>query len=499
LRGYFVSDIGRKVAQSSIAGAFGILSIMKNVSLSPQRRAVAVAVLVSMIATGCGVKDRPPLQPGDNAYPQPGGYNAFPIEQEVQLGKQVAAQADAQLPLLPPRDPVSDYVSTLGTRLARNLPENPYQFDFKVINQKEINAFALPGGPIRLNVGVISHASNEAEVAGVLAHEIAHVYLRHSTRQASKAQIAQIPAAILGGMLGNSTSGQLARLGLEFGLGSVFMKYSRDAESEADYLGAKLMYETGYNPDAMVTFFRKLEEEGGRGGPEFLASHPNPGNRAERVAKAISELPAKQFRASTGDFRQIKSQVAKLKPLTAEQVAQMQQQRQGSIQQVNQGAIAPSGQFQTLNHSVFRMAYPTNWRVYGDQNSPVTIAPEAGVGNGGIAYGVVVSAYQPQQRQSLQQSASDIFQGLQQSNPQMQAAGQLQQTSINGMPAVAVDLASPSPLMDGNGRPAVERDKLVAMERGDGTVLWMLFIAPERDFNALSPTFQQMLQSLQVR
>jgi beta-barrel assembly-enhancing protease len=467
--------------------------------VSSQRRAVAVAVLVSMMAVGCGVKDRPPLQPGENAYPQPGGYNAFPIDQEVQLGKQVAAQADAQLPLLPARDAVSDYVSTLGTRLARNLPENPYQFSFKVINEKDINAFALPGGPVRLNVGVLTAASTEDEVAGVLAHEIAHVYLRHSTRQASKAQIAQIPAAILGGLLGNGAGGQLARLGLEFGLGSVFMKYSRDAESEADYLGAKIMYDAGYNPQAMVSFFRKLEEESGSGGPQFLSDHPNPGNRAEAVAKAISQLPAKQYRASTGDFRKVKSEVAKLKPLTAEQVAQMQQQKQGSIQQVNQGSIAPSGQFQTLNHSAFQMAYPSNWRVYGDQNSAVTIAPEAGVSSNAIAYGVVVSAYQPRQRQTLQQSASEIFQGLQQANPQIQAAGQLQQTSINGHPAVAVDLASPSPLSDGSGRPAVERDKLVAMERGDGTVLWMLFIAPERDFNALSPTFQQMLQSLRVR
>jgi beta-barrel assembly-enhancing protease len=471
---------------------------MNNVRHSLSRRALATVLVCMLITTGCGVKDRPPLQPGEAAYPQPGGYNAFPIEQEVQLGQQVIAQADAQLPLLEPRHPVSDYVSTLGTRLARNLPENPYMFNFKVINQKEINAFAVPGGPIRLNVGVVAEADNEDEVAGVLAHEIAHVYLRHSTRQASKAQIAQIPAAILGGMLGNSAGGQLARLGLEFGLGSVFMKYSRDAESEADYLGAKLMYETGYNPHAMVTFFQKLAEERGGGGPEFLASHPDPGNRAERVAKAISELPAKQYRASTGDFKQVKSQVAKLKPLSAEEVARMQQQKQGTIQQVNQGSIAPSGQFQTLNHSAFQMAYPANWRVFGNQNSPVTIAPEAGVGNNGIAYGVVVSAYQPQQRQPLAQSAEQIFQGLQQSNPQMRAAGQLQQLNVSGRPAVSVDLVGPSPLADGGGRAAVERVKLVAVERNDGTVLWMLFIAPERDFNALTPTFQQMLESLRV-
>jgi beta-barrel assembly-enhancing protease len=461
------------------------------------RRAIAIVLAIAITGTGCGVKNRPPLQPGEAAYPQPGGYNAFSVEQEVQLGKQAAAEADQQLPLLPPRDPVSDYVSTLGTRLARNLPENPYQWDFKVINQKEINAFALPGGPVRLNVGVISRANNEDEVAGVVAHEIAHVYMRHATRNASKQQMAQIPAAILGGLLGGGAGGQLARMGLEFGLGSVFLKYSRDAESEADYLGAKLMYETGYDPHAMVSFFRKLEEEGGPGGPQFLASHPNPGNRAEAVTRAISELPNKSYRSSTGDFRTVKTEVAKLKPLSAEQT-QQQQQRQARIDQVAQQSIAPNGSFRTLNHSVFQMQYPSNWEVFGNQDSAVTIAPRAGVSSNAIAYGTVVSLYQPRQRQPLQQSAQEIFQGLQQSNPQIQPVGQLQQLNINGLNAVAVNLASPSPLTDGNGRAVAERDMLVVVERQDGTVLWMLFIAPERDFNALSQTYQQMLRSLRV-
>jgi hypothetical protein len=462
------------------------------------RRVTAIVLAVVLASSGCGVKNRPPLQAGEAAYPQAGGYNAFSVEQEVEIGRQAAAETDQQLPLLPPRDPVSDYVSTLGTRLARNLPENKFQFEFKVINQKEINAFAMPGGPIRLNVGVIQKAASDDEVAGVLAHEIAHVYMRHATRNASKAQIAQVPAAILAGVLGQGTAGQLARMGLEFGLGSVFLKYSRDAESEADYLGAKLMYETGYDPHAMVSFFRKLEEEGGPGGPEFLASHPNPGNRAEAVSKAISQLPPKTFRASTGDFQQVKSAVAKLKPLTAEQVAQMQKQRQGRVEQVQKQSIVPSGNFQTLDHSAFQMAYPSNWEVFGNRNSAVTIAPRAGIGNNAIAYGVVVSGYQPRQRQPLEQSAQEIFQGLQQSNPQIQPGGQLQRMNVNGLPAVAINLVSPSPLLDENGRPAAERDLLVAVERPDGIVLWMLFIAPERDFRALSQTYQQMLQSLRV-
>src|SRR5215813_3212818 len=158
-----------------------------NVRTSFRQRAVAAIAVFALLIAGCGggIKTNAPLQPGANAFPQPTGYNMFSVEQEVQLGKQAEAEADRQLPLLPGRNAVSDLVSTLGTKLARNLPENPYQFNFKVINQKEINAFALPGGPVRINLGTIQAAQNEAQVAGVLAHEIAHVYLRHSTRQAS--------------------------------------------------------------------------------------------------------------------------------------------------------------------------------------------------------------------------------------------------------------------------------------------------------------------------
>jgi hypothetical protein len=196
-------------------------------------------------------------------------------------------------------------------------------------------------------------------------------------------------------------------------------------------------------------------------------------------------------------FTAAKSEAQKAKPYTAQQIQQMAAQKQGNIQQISRNSIEPSGNFQQLNHSVFQIQYPSNWKAFGNQNGPVTIAPEAAVSESAIAYGVVISGYQPQGQQSLQQSAEQIYAGLRQSNPQMQAAGQPQNTSVSGMPAIAVDLQSPSPLQN-NGQPAVERDKLVCVQRQDGTVLWLLFIAPERDYNSLAPAFQKMLQSLRV-
>jgi hypothetical protein len=330
-----------------------------------------------------------------------------------------------------------------------------------------------------------------------MAHEISHVYMRHATRNASKESIAQLPAAILGSIVGNGVGGQLARLGLQFGLGSVFMKYSRDAESEADRVGAKIMYEAGYDPIAMADFFTKLEKEGGSGGPQFLSDHPNPGNRAAAVKMAIAELPPRPFTSSSKKFQEVKQIASTMKPYTAEQVAQMQRERQAKLQQSALSQITPNGEFQMLRGGSFEMAYPNNWKVVKGQSS-VVIAPEAGLGENAIAYGVVLSGYTPQQPQSLEQTTQQVFQALARSNPGMRAISAKTNMNVNGMPASVVNLMGQSPLSSQDGQAVAERDVLLTLQRRDGSVLWMLFIAPEPHFNSLEPTFQRMIQSLRV-
>ena len=454
-------------------------------------------LLTLALLVGCAARQTGPLHAGRDAFPAPDGFNQYTPEQEVQIGRQAAAEADATLPLLPARGPISDYISTLGFKLAKQLPPNDYDWNFKVVNQKDINAFALPGGPVRINLGTIQAADNEAQLAGVMAHEISHVYMRHATRNASKESIAQLPAAILGSIVGNGVGGQLARIGLQFGLGSVFMKYSRDAESEADRVGAKIMYEAGYDPRAMADFFTKLEKEGGSGGPQFLSDHPNPGNRAAAVEAAIAELPARPFNASSKMFQEVKQVASTMKPYSAEQVAQMQRDRQAKLQQSALSQIAPSGGFQMLRGGSFEMAYPENWKVLKGQSS-VVIAPEAGVGDNAIAYGVVLSGYTPQQPQSVEQTTQQVLRALTQSNPGMRAVGAKTNMNVNGLPATVVNLIGQSPLSSQDGQAVPERDVLLTLQRRDGSVLWMLFIAPEPHFNALEPTFQKMIQSLRV-
>jgi len=148
--------------------------------------------------------------------------------------------------VLPEDDPVTQYVQRLGAQLTAHAPGDPWPYHFRVVNQKEINAFALPGGPIFINMGTIQAADNEAQLAGVMAHEISHVVQRHATRAATKQMKVQMPLQILGALLGRSSLGQLAAEGISFGAGSYFMKNSRQNESEADLIGTDILYDTGY-------------------------------------------------------------------------------------------------------------------------------------------------------------------------------------------------------------------------------------------------------------
>ncbi len=425
------------------------------------------------------------------------GFNMFSAQEEVQAGQQSAAQVSRQLPVLPDSDPVSIYVQRLGEQLATHAPGEKWPYSFHVVNQKEINAFALPGGPVFVNVGTIQAADNEAELAGVMAHEISHVVQRHGTRAASKQMAAQLPLAILGGVMGQGALSQMAQMGLSFGVGSYFLKNSRKSESEADLLGTDIMYDTGFNPRAMADFFAKIQEEGGARGPQFFSDHPDPGNRAQAVANEVATLPRKRsYRSESAEFRDIKQRVAGMQPLTAQQIAA----RQTPAMNGSSGSVAPSGSLRNFSHRDFVISYPENWQVYGDQNSAVTIAPQSGVSQNAVAYGVMINTYQPEDANvSLDQATHDLLASLRQSNPDLREIGHDENIRVNGMAGKSVDLIGASPLRDQSGRPSQERDWLVAVMRPDGSLLYMVSIAPDKDFGALRPTFEQMLKSLQLR
>src|SRR5438270_8728391 len=203
--------------------------------------------------------------------------NSYSVQDDIQAGQQAAAEAERQLPILNDAT-VTEYVNTVGFRLVDAIPpeyqHREFRYSFKVVNQREINAFALPGGPMYVNRGMIDAAHNEGEMAGVMAHELPHVALRHGTAQATKAQkyaIGAGVAGILGTILGGPGLGQLAQAPFAV----YVLKFSREYETEADLLGARIMANAGYDPRDLANMFQTIERQGGGGGG-FLSDHPSP-------------------------------------------------------------------------------------------------------------------------------------------------------------------------------------------------------------------------------
>ncbi len=240
------------------------------------------------------------------------GVNLFSLEREISLGKGLAQEVERSSKLID--DPVvTEYVNRDGQNLVRN-SDAKVPFTIKVIDSDEVNAFALPGGFFYVNSGLILRAQEESELAGVMAHEIAHVAARHGTKNATKGEIMQwasIPAMIF---IPYSMAGYAMYQGLNLAIPLTFLKFSRDAEKEADFLGLQYMYKAGYDPNSYVTFFERIQaDEKRRPGtiPKVFSTHPPTPDRIENTQKEIARiLPAKQeYLVTTSEFDSVKSRL----------------------------------------------------------------------------------------------------------------------------------------------------------------------------------------------
>jgi Zn-dependent protease with chaperone function len=449
------------------------------------------------------------------------GFNIFSVDQDVEIGKQSAIQAEKQFPVLSDAA-VSRYVSSIGARLVAQAPGPKFAYQFKVVNVAEVNAFALPGGFVYINRGLVAKARTEGELAGVIAHEISHVALRHPTNQASKAYLAQAGLGLLGGLLGGrtqSSTGQIIGAVGGFGLNTLFLKFSRSIESQADVVGSQIMARAGYNPVEMATFFGYLAQQA-NGNPSkfatFMSDHPAPANREARVRQEAALLAPVHLLATTGNLRTIQNQLGRLPaaPTTA-QLAQYQTPTQSADPASGLSIESPSSQFHAFRQAegVFQLDKPDNWDAYvASGGYGVTIVPRGGFatassGRQNITHGVIVNHYVPFDgavgasfvdpngsmfgRTPLDEATSDLVRNILVSNPYLTRVGNATESQVMaGRPTLTVQLAGRSP-----DTGVIERVNLLARQLPDNHVVYMLLIAPDAEYAALRPTFDRMVLS----
>ena len=518
-------------------------------STQPRRAVLMAAVSCLTVVT---VVPTPLLAQATQVKP---GFNIFSEQQDVEIGRQSAAEAERQLPLLNDQR-IASYASQIIRRLAAAAPGSKYPYQIKVVNASDINAFSLPGGYMYVNRGLMEAARSEPELAAVLAHEMAHVALRHGTHQASKAYMTQAGIGILGGLLGRGGNpSQVFQVIGGLGLNALFLKFSRDDEYQADTVGAQIMARAGYDPRAMADFFQILRSQQ-KSDPgrlaQFFSDHPGAADREARIRQEAQRIGAVRTSSEVGGFAQVQSQLRGMgRAPSMQDIARGQGRNTGNTGNTgNAGSRnrrsdgtysgdgtypangrsnggypandrypatggngqaaqieAPSSRLATYRQrdGFFTIQYPDNWRSYEPDNGfGVTIVPNGGVvdtGNGqqSIIYGVIVNHYDPFQATSnrraptLDQATQDLVTQITQSNSHLRPTGSRRRESIDGAPALSQVLSGRSPVTGEE-----ERVTVFTRQLPDGHVIYSLFIAPGREYAAMAPVFSQMVRTLQV-
>lgn len=434
--------------------------------------------------------------------------NKYKVTDDVRAGQEAAREAERQLPILRDEE-VTDYINRVGRRLVEAIPpefQHPeFRYTFKVVDARDINAFALPGGPMYVNRGMIEAARTEGEMAGVMAHELSHVALRHGTAQATKAQkyqVAGIAGAILGSVVGGGL-GQVIGQGSQIAVGTYFLKFSREYETEADVLGAQIMARAGYDPRDLANMFRTIEQQGGGGSPEFLSSHPNPSNRYARINQEAAMLRVTNPVTNTRDFQDIQARLrGQPRSRSMAEIARSGQRYppggsnypEGS--RVGNRVESPSARYQNYSEGNFlRVSIPDNWRRIGDNNS-VWFAPEGAYGQvqgqSVFTHGVEVGLSRASSN-NLQQATDEFLSALAQGNQNLRQQSRYQRGSLSGHNALTMTFSN---LNEATGQAEIITVYTVLLRNGD--LFHMIAVAPQSDFNNYQGVFNRVLNSIRI-
>jgi len=435
--------------------------------------------------------------------------NKYKPADDVKAGRQAANEVEQQMPILNDAEATS-YVSRVGQRLVNAIPsefQHPeFQYYFKIVNARDINAFALPGGPMYVNRGMIQAARNEGEMAGVMAHELSHVALRHGTAQASKAQKYGLLAGILGigGQIIGGPAGAAAQIAGQ-GVGVYFLKFSREYETEADILGAQIMARAGYDPRDLANMFQTIERQSGGGGGGFLSDHPSPANRYARINQEAQYLTINDRVRDTGDFARIQERLRRMgnAPTMAE-IARSGNRYPTGENTGNYPNNPPSGRvsypstrYQSYNTlgGLARVSVPANWRELGSGNS-VWFSPEGAYGQyqNQVVYthGVNLGVADTQSR-NLQQATTEFLNSLGSGNGNLRQRTGLQRTTIAGRTGLTTSLDNTN---EATGQAEVVT--VVTTQLRNGQLFYLIAVAPTNDLRSYQSAFSNVLRTLQL-
>jgi len=357
-----------------------------------------------------------------------------------------------------------------------------------------------------INRGMIQAAAVEGEIAGVMAHELSHVMLRHGTAGATKAQpfeIGAIAGAIAGAIIGGNV-GQVVSQGTQFGLGTYFLRYSREYEKQADLLGVQLMARAGYNPLDLMHMFQTIEKQGGSGGPQFLNDHPNPGNREAYIKEEAAHLRIEGQTGNSPEFARVQDRLRSMSPApTTEQATRKgkpaptrSEESAPDARNIGTRVAPPSSRYKTYTEgNLFRVSVPDNWKEVAT-NFSVKFVPDGAYGevqgHPVFTHGVELG-FTRNEIHSLQEATQEFIDGLSQSNPSLRASGGLKNTKLSGRNGLTATLTNVSQTT-GRGETVTVFTTLLR----DDNLFYCIAVAPQDEYQAYQRSFQRVAQSIRL-
>lgn len=426
--------------------------------------------------------------------------NKAKISKDIEIGQKASSEVERTFPMV--KDSTSEaYIQSVGDRLARAVPpefQHPeFNCRFKIVNASDINAFALPGCWLYVNRGMIEAAHNEGEMAGVMAHEISHAMLRHGTANGPGiwSQIGALGMILGGAVVGGEAGAQAGAIGAQAWLS----KYSRAFEKQSDILGANIMARAGYDPRDLANMFKTIAEQNPNRPPQWLSSHPDPGNRYKYIndEAAMLNVSKNPYKITPGFTRAQNYMRSLPKAKTMEQI-EKEAQGKGGQSPTSGGKYSgnvpfPSTQTRTYNAgNALSVVVPSNWKDFAAENS-VEFAPEGAYGDQGITHGAMIGVERGH-GQTLRQETDAYIQGLLQNNTYLQAqSNNYSNGSMAGRSALARQFAGTSPI---TGKTEIVTIYTALLSNGD--LFYLITVVPQSQASSYNSAFQNMIRSVKI-